>query len=737
MINNPTPRKVVTLEQLEQLAAHAPQPVTINLQDPVERGSIIAPNSQDWFDQWCKQNDPAITPQFHPYNGGRLARVPCPWNPEHGRDAYVLQQSNGAIAAGCHHASCQDKKWPDYRAAKEPGYKPGQAVGANPALANAVKSALSVPIQWAAPMPLPLYLKPELPRLDKALIPAQFLAYCADVAYRKQAPIEYVIISFLVTVSCLLGNKCGIYGKQQDNWVETANIWAMLIGKSGRLKSPVINEVMLFLRLLEDEFKREYEKAMRQNAASIKALENQINTANQVPKLKKTPPTPTPTPTSLTQQQLDLLQVQLDDLKANPPKVKRRIVKDTTIEKLQMILSENPEGCLLLWDELSAFFNLLEKQGNETARGFLLEAWNGSNSYTVDRVSRASFIIDNLCLSIFGTIQPDVLMEYARQSIKKHGSDGFLSRFQLYVFPPRGTWKYNDTTPDPQAKQLIEAITGFLSVWRPHDDPHGTEYRRDTPGKIGVYFDAEAQALFVRWYSELQERIYSDKIESPRMEEHLSKYPALMLKLSLIFHCAEHAIKKAIPAKINKLTAARAIGWCEYLEPHAERLYDADKAEQDEIVKAALALLEKIKNGQVTAGMTISQISQKGWSGLKDVQMVADSITVLDEQGWVRMVPKNNSTGGRPTQGIVINPNAMQYLQNRAHYVTEIPVDERPRPWLDHLKSMLEPQPSVDWIMTLQYWQDIMEMDSYEADEEDDLDAYGDMEAQAALFMLL
>ena len=157
---------------------------------------------------------------------------------------------------------------------------------------------------------------------------------------------------------------------------------------------------MLFLRLLEDEFKREYEKAMRQNAASIKALENQINTANQVPKLKKTPPTPTPTPTSLTQQQLDLLQVQLDDLKANPPKVKRRIVKDTTIEKLQMILSENPEGCLLLWDELSAFFNLLEKQGNETARGFLLEAWNGSNSYTVDRVSRASFIIDNLCLSI-------------------------------------------------------------------------------------------------------------------------------------------------------------------------------------------------------------------------------------------------------------------------------------------------------------------------------------------------
>jgi hypothetical protein len=136
---------------------------------------------------------------------------------------------------------------------------------------------------------------------------------------------------------------------------------------------------------------------------------------------------------------------------------------------------------------------------------------------------------------------------------------------------------------------------------------------------------------------------------------------------------------------------------------------------------------------KVTTGMTVSQISKKGWSGLTDIAIVTSAVDILDEQGWVRMVPKANTTG-RPTQGIEINPNAMQYLQDKAHYVTEIRVDERPRPWLDHLKNMLEPQPSVDWIMTLQYWQDIMEMDSY---EDDDLDAYEDMEAQAALFMLL
>ena len=131
--------------------------------------------------------------------------------------------------------------------------------------------------------------------------------------------------------------------------------------------------------------------------------------------------------------------------------------------------------------------------------------------------------------------------------------------------------------------------------------------------------------------------------------------------------------------------------------------------------------------------MTVSQISKKNWSGLNDVQMVADTLDILDEHGWVRMMPKVNSTG-RPTQGIEINPIAAQYLQDEALYVTEIPVDERPRPWLDYLKNMLNPQPSVDWIMALQYWQDVMELDSIEDDE---LDAYEDLEAQAAALLLL
>ena len=60
-----------------------------------------------------------------PWQGGRKWVLPvCPWNPEHrNRSAYVVQFPSGAIAAGCHHNSCQGKGWPELRDVVEPGWR--------------------------------------------------------------------------------------------------------------------------------------------------------------------------------------------------------------------------------------------------------------------------------------------------------------------------------------------------------------------------------------------------------------------------------------------------------------------------------------------------------------------------------------------------------------------------------------------------------------------------------------
>jgi hypothetical protein len=44
----------------------------------------------------------------------------CPFNPLHTKKAFIIQVGNGTLVFGCHHSSCADKKWRDFRALFEP-----------------------------------------------------------------------------------------------------------------------------------------------------------------------------------------------------------------------------------------------------------------------------------------------------------------------------------------------------------------------------------------------------------------------------------------------------------------------------------------------------------------------------------------------------------------------------------------------------------------------------------------
>lgn len=46
----------------------------------------------------------------------------------------------------------------------------------------------------------------------------------------------------------------------------------------------------------------------------------------------------------------------------------------------------------------------------------ILTAWNGNSSFDTDRTGRGSILIPNLCVSIFGSIQPDKLIGYLEQA---------------------------------------------------------------------------------------------------------------------------------------------------------------------------------------------------------------------------------------------------------------------------------------------------------------------------------
>ncbi|WP_367670874.1 DUF3987 domain-containing protein, partial [Shigella sonnei] len=78
-----------------------------------------------------------------------------------------------------------------------------------------------------------------------------------------------------------------------------------------------------------------------------------------------------------------------------------------------------------------------------------MEAWNGDDSKTSDRIGRGTTYTKSLCVSILGSTQPDKLLGYFQQSLSGFCNDGLLQRFQLLVYPDDvKEWKLVDKVPN-------------------------------------------------------------------------------------------------------------------------------------------------------------------------------------------------------------------------------------------------------------------------------------------------
>lgn len=121
------------------------------------------------------------------------------------------------------------------------------------------------------------------------------------------------------------------------------------------------------------------------------------------------------------------------------------------------------------------------------------------------------------------------------------------------------------------------------------------------------------------------------------MESHLAKFPALVGRLALVLHLADNG-GGPIPGE----ALARALGWCDYLEGHARRLY---APAIDNGLTTAHALCRK--RGDLGEAFTARDVYRRGWSGLTDAGAVAEGLNVLCEYG--HLSESEVETGGRPS----------------------------------------------------------------------------------------
>lgn len=486
------------------------------------------------------------------------------------------------------------------------------------------------PNGWPEPEELKATLPSVMP-FDQLLLPKVFRDWINDIADRMQCPVEFLAVGAMVAAGAAVGNRVGVQPKQLDTgWVEVPNIWGAVVGRPGVMKSPALAQVLLPLRQLEvaaqnafTATQAQYEIDQMKYVADKKHIEAQIKKG-----------------ATILPSQLPVLPVE--------PQPQRYLVNDSTYQKLGAVLSGNPHGLLVFQDELSGLLMRLDTNGQEPARAFYLEAWNGQQDYTFDRLERGTVRIPRLCFSLMGGLQPSKLREYLRSAVYGgKGDDGLAQRLQMLVYPDiPADWVQVDRAPDVAAATAAEGVFKRLATL----DPITLGARQHYTDSIPVFgFTEDAQVLFNVWWSELENGLRNNDYH-PALESHISKYRKLVPALALLNH-----LILGSQGDIGIDSLRRAIGWQKFLLAHANRAYAAvTSATMD----SAKALSRHIQRGALNDGFTIRDVYRKNWSLLSASKEATEAVEVLVDLGWLRVEQDKrvNGTDGRPTVRYYINP---------------------------------------------------------------------------------
>jgi hypothetical protein len=516
----------------------------------------------------------------------------------------------------------------------------GEVLGAfdDAALHRPSPATANIPERWPVPEPLVTALPPVPPFDPMRLLPEALAAWVADVAERAQCPPDFVGIGVVISAGAVIGRQLAIRPKQRDDWTVVPNVWGMGIAPPGLMKSAAMQEALRGVYALIAHARERHRHALTEwefLAASAEAQRHAIEK-----QMKRAAERGQP------------LASFRDALAAAAvparPVERRYLVNDAIVEKLGLLLTENPNGLLTFRDELGGWLRLMDREGHENDRSFFCEAWNGTGSYTYDRIGRGTLHIPAACLSVLGGIQPLPLSVYLREAFAHGQDDGLIQRFQLMVWPDvTPAWRNVDRLPDGDARRRVVEVFVRLDAL----DLTALGAAEERGGLPFLRFDAEAQARFDAWRGHLETRLRTEDASSVLLA-HLAKYRSLCPSLALIFNvidCVDAGRGGRVP--LEALT--RALAWVAYLEPHARRVYDGVVTPGRQ---AAATLARHLAAGDLPAAFTVRDVRLKGWVGLATPEEILAALDRLEVLAWVRRETVRHAEGGRPTTRYRVNP---------------------------------------------------------------------------------
>lgn len=481
-------------------------------------------------------------------------------------------------------------------------------------------------VESLKPRPLP----PELPpvhRFPLAALPDGFRPWVSDVSDRMQCPSDFVAVPLLVGAATLAARRVSIRLRQRDDWVERGNLWALIVGRPGVMKSPAMKAALHPLDRLEAAAAEAFNADAARHKMTELARELRIDAQKKKAKALLAKNT-----------SADVTELLEEIAEARVPARSRYIVNGPTWEKLHELMSQNPGGLLMARDEMSGWFSSMAREDQAEARSFFINAWSGG-SFTVDRVQRGTITAPDLRLSIVGAIQPGPLLHVMRGARSGSGDDGLIERFLIAWPDDPGEWRDVDRLPDGPARSRVRQVFDRLDLLtaealkaEPFTTLEGEPY-----GMPFLPLDEAAREAFADWRAALERRLRGPEVEAT--EAALSKFRHHVPALALTLHLADDGI-----GPVTETAMLRALALAEYFESHARRLHASG---QRASVRAAKAILDKARGGALPDPFTVREAHRPRWSGLTEHADVVDAVDLLVAHGC--LTEAMVETGGRRT----------------------------------------------------------------------------------------
>lgn len=494
---------------------------------------------------------------------------------------------------------------------------------------------------WPEPLPLPDALAP-VESFRYELLPDSLADMVRDICERVQCPADFVGVSIMVALGAVVGRKIGIRPQQKTDWTVVANMWAMVVGRPGVLKSPAMEAALAPIkRLAADAIQQaEQDQLAHEMDLRVHKMRRQAAEKEAAKKLAKNP-----------RADVEYL-LEIDE--PEEPTTRRYLINNTTAESLGELHRQNTNGLMVYRDEMVSLLKSLGREDQSEARGFYLTGWNGDSAYTFDRIGRGlNLYIPAVCLSMLGSTQPGRIAQYVRSAVTGgDGDDGLIQRFGLFVWPDiTGKWCEVDRWPDNQAKQRAFEVFKYLDTLQPEqvqaEQDHDSDGNPD--GMPYLRLDDNALALFKTWRHALEQRLRSGELH-PAVESHLAKYRKLVPGLALLLHLSDRGV-----GSITERAMLQALAWAEYLESHAQRVYQSITAPEFD---AAHAIIQRLRRGDLQPEFSSRDVWRPKWAKLTDRNVVHEALQMLQEYDW--LTSEQHHTGGRPATVYRVNPRAMK-----------------------------------------------------------------------------